>query len=75
VSYALRLKADKGFISLEGISGQIPDGDFEIQGHKDIGREDLGIYRREPDGRFAGSAHHSHPVPVPAPDPEPDPDF
>jgi hypothetical protein len=70
LSYALTLKVDKGFISLEDVGGKVPEGIFEITGHKDDSTEMLGIHRREPDGRYAGGLSHTHPV-RPAPVPEP----
>jgi hypothetical protein len=70
-SYNFTLKVDRGFISLQSTDGQIPDGTFDIAGYIDDNQETLGIHRREPDGRFAGSAHHAHPVRISAPVPEP----
>jgi hypothetical protein len=50
LSYSLAFKVEKGFVSLQSMSGQVPEGIFEISGHVDPSREDLGVYRREPDG-------------------------
>jgi hypothetical protein len=74
VSYNIHLRAKDGFVIAEHIGGGIPDGTFEISGHWTPEGEELGINRREPDGRYAVSAKHAHSHPaVPAP-PEPDED-
>jgi hypothetical protein len=66
MSYSLHLKAEKGFISLASQSGDIPDGSFEISGHRDERGTYLQIARRQPDGTHVEAASHSHAVPAPA---------
>ena len=70
VSYQIHLKAENGFISLDNISGEIPEGRFEISGHRDVTGTTLQIARRNPDGTFAEHAEHSHSVPAAVPAPE-----
>lgn len=62
MSYNLSLKVEHGFVTLASMSGDVPEGHFDISGHNDQTGSNLQIMRRKPNGTFAEHAAHSHSI-------------
>lgn len=41
-------------------SGDVPDGEFVINGHEDANQRTFGAVRRGADGRYVAAAHSTH---------------
>ena len=62
MSYNIELKAESGQVTVENVSGEVPDGHFTVWGHEGGGQvASLSVSRRDSAGQFAGSASHAHP--------------
>lgn len=60
MSYTITLKSEGGSVANVSVSGTLPDGQHEINGHDDASYISLGVTRRGADGRYVESAQHSH---------------
>lgn len=59
MSYKIVVVSQGGEVTVQSVTGTVPDGQHEISGHEDDQVVQLGITRRAPDGRYAESASHS----------------
>lgn len=59
MSYSITVAVKDGSASVT-TSGPVPDGEFQVNGHDDATRRDLGVIQRHADGRYAGAANTSH---------------
>lgn len=61
MSYTIRLQVtEANEVRVLHAGGQLPVGEFVINGHEDTGTAGINIERREANGRFAASAQHTH---------------
>lgn len=59
MSYKLTVVVKDGSASVTQ-TDSVPDGTYDVMGHDDADRRDLGVTRRGPDGRYVGAAHSYH---------------
>lgn len=60
MSFSITVKAQNGRLTADP-SGDVPDGEYQVNGHEDTEQRSLGVVRRSPDGRYvqqASAVHH-----------------
>lgn len=60
MSYSVTLRTEGGQTTVAKVTGDVPDGEHQIDGHEDAGYLGISVTRRTPDGRYATSAQHQH---------------
>lgn len=59
MSYVVSVRVQGGQATA-ALSGDVPDGEYQISGHDDAHQRALSVVRRTPDGRYAEQAGHTH---------------
>lgn len=59
MSFSIIVRAQNGRLTADH-SGDVPDGEYQVNGHEDSGQRTLGVVRRSPDGRYVQQASATH---------------
>lgn len=59
MSFSITVAVKNGDTTVQ-TTGEVPDGEYTVNGHDDDNSRVLGVYQRGTDGKYVSSATHTH---------------